>query len=528
MTLPMARRGEPYVPAQQGSAWLAGVSGDCRHFLRVAAAVGMRFAPDDVARLLDRPTAALLPLVDEALGAGVLTVTGSLLTYRDERRWREAAATVPQPMLRSLRQKAGASAPAAVPAAEDEPLARPNAAGVPTTTVLSNARWNAGEPLEALRFGREAVDAIGDDTPGPWRPHARLALAHKMVSLRDLGCAESLIRQAQDDVDHLGPGPHTTAPRVVRARLLAQTGHLAEARSEAEAALRPGVPGGSAEVGGYHRLARSVLALTSLRLGDLTGAATHAELCGADGDERDPTFPASHVEWINFLVATARRAPEQALGPVERMFPALLARPSLWYDEPAAAPWLVRLALGGGASDLAGTVVATVGALAEGFPELPTVVATARHVRALVADDVAGLAAVAEQHWDTWAGALAAEDLATRLADLDGERERALHWLSVALDRFAEVRVGPDLARVRGLLRSLRPTRGPDRRSGWDQLSDTERRIAVLVSQGMTNREVSELIFLSPHTINYHLRRIFQKLEIRSRVALAGIVTREE
>ena len=149
-------------------------------------------------------------------------------------------------------------------------------------------------------------------------------------------------------------------------------------------------------------------------------------------------------------------------------------------------------------------------------------------MRALVADDVAGLTAVAEQQCDAWAGALAAEDVAIRLADLSGERELALHWLGIALDRFEDVGIRPDLARVRGLLRVLRPKHGEQVPigSGWNQLSDTERQIAVLVSQGMTNRQVSELIFLSPHTINYHLRHIFRKLNIRSRVALAGIVPR--
>lgn len=518
--LPMARRGEP------GGAWLGRLSGDCRNFLRVAAAVGIRFAPDDVARLLDMPTAALLPLVDEALGAGVLAVTGSLLTYRDERRWREAAATVPQPMLRSLRQEVGACAPR-VPTEPAPEAGPPGASVVPTTTVLSNAHWDAGEPAAAVRYGREAVDAIGRDTPGPWGSHARLALAYKMVSLRDLGYAESLIRQARADADRLGPGPHTVTPRVVRARLLAQTGRLAEARAEAEAALESSVP-----AAGYHRLARSVLALVSLRQGDLAGASAQAELFredGPDADEQDITFPAAHFEWIGFLVATAGHAPKQALRTIKASFPALLERPSLWYDEPAAAQWLVRLALADGDAGLADTVTARVGALAGEFPELRTVVTAARHARALVADDVTGLTAVAEQHFDTWAGALAAEDLAVRLADRDGERERALHWLGVALDRFEEVGVGPDLARVHGLLRSLGPGREQSTPggSGWDQLSDTERRIAVLVSQGMTNREVSELVYLSPHTINYYLRRIFRKLDIRSRVALAGIVPRQ-
>jgi DNA-binding CsgD family transcriptional regulator len=55
-------------------------------------------------------------------------------------------------------------------------------------------------------------------------------------------------------------------------------------------------------------------------------------------------------------------------------------------------------------------------------------------------------------------------------------------------------------------------------------LTDTERVIALLVGTGMTNRQVATRVSLSPHTVNYHLRRIFRKLDIRSRVELARIL----
>lgn len=58
----------------------------------------------------------------------------------------------------------------------------------------------------------------------------------------------------------------------------------------------------------------------------------------------------------------------------------------------------------------------------------------------------------------------------------------------------------------------------------WHRLSDTERTIAALVSQGMTNRQIASRVFLSPHTVNYHLRGIFRKLQVCSRVELAAIV----
>jgi DNA-binding CsgD family transcriptional regulator len=55
-------------------------------------------------------------------------------------------------------------------------------------------------------------------------------------------------------------------------------------------------------------------------------------------------------------------------------------------------------------------------------------------------------------------------------------------------------------------------------------LSDVEIEIAGLVACGLTNRQVGERVFLSRHTVDSHLRHIFRKLGINSRVELAAIV----
>jgi DNA-binding CsgD family transcriptional regulator len=47
--------------------------------------------------------------------------------------------------------------------------------------------------------------------------------------------------------------------------------------------------------------------------------------------------------------------------------------------------------------------------------------------------------------------------------------------------------------------------------------------VAQLVAQGLTNREVAEQLFVSPHTVSTHLRRVFSKLDIKSRVELTRL-----
>jgi DNA-binding NarL/FixJ family response regulator len=46
-----------------------------------------------------------------------------------------------------------------------------------------------------------------------------------------------------------------------------------------------------------------------------------------------------------------------------------------------------------------------------------------------------------------------------------------------------------------------------------------------LVVEGLTNRQIAQHLFLSPHTIAFHLRQVFRKLEINCRVQLTRLAT---
>lgn len=56
-------------------------------------------------------------------------------------------------------------------------------------------------------------------------------------------------------------------------------------------------------------------------------------------------------------------------------------------------------------------------------------------------------------------------------------------------------------------------------------LTAQQSRIAELVAAGATNREVAEVLFLSPRTVDHHLRNIFTRLGVRSRTELAKVVS---
>ncbi|HXS45048.1 MAG TPA: LuxR C-terminal-related transcriptional regulator, partial [Solirubrobacteraceae bacterium] len=113
-----------------------------------------------------------------------------------------------------------------------------------------------------------------------------------------------------------------------------------------------------------------------------------------------------------------------------------------------------------------------------------------------------------------------------------GERRAAIDALVLAeaeLDRFGAVRRRDEAVRELRHLghRVLRPAREASRGS-LGPLTAREAEIAELVAAGRTNREIADQLVLSSRTIEAHLRNIYGKLDLRSRVELAREVQRAE
>jgi DNA-binding NarL/FixJ family response regulator len=54
------------------------------------------------------------------------------------------------------------------------------------------------------------------------------------------------------------------------------------------------------------------------------------------------------------------------------------------------------------------------------------------------------------------------------------------------------------------------------------RLTPTETQIASLVAQGRTNRQVADVLFVSPKTVEWNLSKVYKKLHVRSRAELAA------
>jgi DNA-binding CsgD family transcriptional regulator len=197
------------------------------------------------------------------------------------------------------------------------------------------------------------------------------------------------------------------------------------------------------------------------------------------------------------------------------------------------APDLVRLALLLGHRDVAAEVAGTVAAGVALAPEVPTVRSLALRCRGLVDDEVEPIleaVALARQTPLLIEHTGACEDAARLLAQA-GRRDDAAALLAEALARYEQAGADAWARRVREQLRTLgaRPgARGPRQRParGWESLTPTEQAVAQLVAEGLTNGAVAKRLYISPHTVNTHLRHAFAKLGVSNRVALAAEVHR--
>jgi DNA-binding CsgD family transcriptional regulator len=99
-------------------------------------------------------------------------------------------------------------------------------------------------------------------------------------------------------------------------------------------------------------------------------------------------------------------------------------------------------------------------------------------------------------------------------------RTSARGHLRAAFDLFQRLGAVPWAERAEAELRATGETARRRDPSTLTQLTPQELQIAGLVADGLTNRQIAAQLFLSPRTVDYHLRKVFTKLGIASRTDL--------
>nr|WGO49559.1 LuxR family transcriptional regulator [Streptomyces lavendulae] len=387
-------------------------------------------------------------------------------------------------------------------------------------TFHAFGQWREGRVGDAVATLREAValDRGGEDAQ---RLDPRWFLAFALTRTDEYEEAEAVVECSARTAAPEAGALAAAVPAVLRAPL-----HLAQGRlEEAEETARAGVGTDGTYVPMLAPQAWLVLALVALRRGELTQAEEHLRTLEKDFPQHDASSP----WWAARLLLTAQLAeaqadPRAAMDVLAEIGTHAGALRELVLGDSAAAAWCVRCALAADMPDVARTVVDATEFLRTHNPGVPAVHAAALHARALAEGDADALARAGRLHRNPWARAAAAEDHAVLLLDR-GDHEGAIGELDRAMSAYGALGGERDAARVRSRLRGL----GVRRRhwthakrpvSGWESLTKTERKVAELVAGGLTNRQAAHRLFISPHTVGFHLRQIYRKLGIGSRTAL--------
>ncbi len=387
-----------------------------------------------------------------------------------------------------------------------------------------------GEIERALQLGDEAL-AVADASPD------RVGHGYPVYATRgwilmeadDFETARLMLGRGRQICEELG----VRWPLATYQAYFAVERFLAGQWDDAVAELEAGI-GFAEEAGVTFGLKPSLSALALIRLhrGDLIGARGAVDDAAAVSD-RGSRFFDSRAAWARALVLEAGGDADGALQILTEWWRhGVDARMAA--DFPVVGPDLVRLACAANRADLAQDVTAAVTKLAADN-QVQSYTGAALRCAGLATGDVSSMARAVEAYAATPRRvemALTCEeaaDMAIRRQDAGAAR----HMLDQAAEIFADLDATRHLARVDARYRQLgvrRGARGPRRRPqwGWASLTPTERTVADLVAEGLSNPQIAQRLYISRRTVQTHVSHIFAKLGISSRAQLAAHVTRQQ
>ncbi|GLW14375.1 hypothetical protein Stsp01_11180 [Streptomyces sp. NBRC 13847] len=386
-----------------------------------------------------------------------------------------------------------------------------------------------GRLEDSVSAAWEAVRFEGESWGVERHRHPRLWAAMAAAAVDRFTEAESDLERGQQEAESAGAQWSLPLWHCFRAKLRLAEGRLDRAESEARLGLE-GASRLTAQVRNVCMLGvLSQVAVHRGNLADARGYMRRARRLRAQG----VSAVEEQVWWDLALVYDACGDHEQAARMAVQVAGALPRRLLLLTDDPSAGPQMVRILIRSGAVREADRVCAALVGLAEANPCVPSLVGAAAHARGLLNSDVGALRAAVQAYRSSprkLAAASALED-AAKAEHAVGRRNAASVYAQEALGMYDSLGALRAAERVRGLLRvvgvrQVAPRSGDA--AGWVALTRAERRVADLVTKGMTNDAVAAALSISTHTVDSHLRKVFRKLGVTSRVALTRLALHRE
>jgi DNA-binding CsgD family transcriptional regulator len=560
----------------QHSSRLALLTPEGWRLAEVAALMAQPFAFEALARVMGEPVGKLLPAVRDALAAGVIVPTKSNLMFRHDLVRQAIYQQVPGPLRLALLRRMENLAP--VGEMTDEPRVRDGVlgerqthrsaqpaeapdGGAATSSIVSWAvpgdltlarvhaenvlgcahaqdaddaiaaalstlgfiAWNEGRVADALGLQRASVLRAyrAGSAASCLQPH--FGLATVCTAIGDVRQAHDSVLGIAAAVRMAGGANWLAAPPVLRSRLATAMGSIATAAAEATMALELEERYGTTM---FSAAAFLVLAAEALKRGGLAEATSWLERLADQPSGTREVLGHASIRWVEARLAEARSGPAEAHGIMAPVYRCPTEHLRLMLEQPLSAAWLVRTALEQGDTDGAERVTTCAEQLGAANSGFPFSTGSAAHTRALLDQDAPSLARLGNELRSPLGRAAACED-AGKLLARSGQRALARAQYERAVVGFERMGARFDEARARGLLADLGPGRHRAGHgapvSGWESLTDAERRVAELVALGFSNAQAASQLYLSRHTVDFHLRQIFRKLNVVSRVELVRL-----
>ncbi|MBC9712160.1 helix-turn-helix domain-containing protein [Streptomyces sp. TRM66268-LWL] len=389
----------------------------------------------------------------------------------------------------------------------------------------------SGDP-RGFAAGRGALRQVVEGAQGEESAEAELLLCASAAALvvGDLNAAGRLGSRALAAAR--ARGLLTVVPRALQQLAYGElrAGRHARARAHAEEGVRTARRTGRSNDLAHHS---AILALVASLDQDARTVESYAAAAEETAVRHGLGQTATLAQWALARADLARGRPKEAAARLQPLIGPGRAR-GHFAVRMLAVPCFVE------ASVLAGRpaeVHAAVGEFAQwaGFGHDPQAPAQLLRCRALLAADDPELA-----------DALYTEALA-RHDTTDGDFERARtallygKWLRRArrpatardalrdaLLAFERCGAGAWAAQAAAELRATGEASAPQLPHTLDGLTPQQLRIALLVAEGATNREVARHLSVSPRTVDHHLRNVFAALGVRSRVELSRVVAQAD
>lgn len=403
-------------------------------------------------------------------------------------------------------------------------------------SVASTSVDRLQDGLAELRDAHRMCGALTDEQLAE---HIDVAgyVAQAASALERIDDALELARRALRLAQTTGQSPFIPGLLVIETNALFMKGRIADAVTVAETATDAAVLTGNDQFAVWALWAD---AMACSAAGDTSRALASAHEATARSQRVTETYFSS---LSRLHLAAALNAAGDAAGARDELAAFEAGPDQRLLDVRAGYGWELliqtQLSLGDCKAAAESAATAEARARATGLPQRTATAVCARAAVLLAQDDAADAAAAAREAI-TWAQSARNPLLVARARALVGaalarlgENERAISELEPAertLFELGALREADAAAREMRRLgrRRRRRVRGVSGPKGTVALSAREREVAELVAAGKRNRDVAAALFVTEKTVESHLARIYDKLGVRSRAALATIIAGED